>query len=233
MKPAIVIPTLNEKETIETLVFDILKKVQGDFLIVIVDDQSSDGTQEIIKNLEKNHPNIFALIRTTRRSFAQSYIEGFGFALSQGATHCIEMDADGSHRVADLVRMIQELQTHDVVVGSRYSKGGKTVNWPFSRQLLSRGGNIFAKATTGIPLTDITSGFVGYSKSVLERIAYRSITCEGYSFQIEMKWLCQKARIPLYEFPITFIERAQGYSKMSSKIVREAMIFCIQKIFRK
>ncbi len=173
MKPAIVIPTLNEKETIETLVFDILKKVQGDFLIVIVDDQSSDGTQEIIKNLEKNHPNIFALIRTTRRSFAQSYIEGFGFALSQGATHCIEMDADGSHRVADLVRMIQELQTHDVVVGSRYSKGGKTVNWPFSRQLLSRGGNIFAKATTGIPLTDITSGFVGYSKSVLERIAYR------------------------------------------------------------
>ena len=231
MKPAIVIPTLNEKETIEPLVSDILKKVQGDFLIVIVDDQSNDGTQEIIKNLEKNHPNIFALIRTTQRSFAQSYIEGFGFALSQGATHCIEMDADGSHRVADLVRMIQELQTHDVVIGSRYCRKGKTVNWPFSRQLLSRGGNIFAKITTGIPLTDITSGFVGYSKSVLERIAYASIRCEGYSFQIEMKWLCQKAYISLYEFPITFIERVYGHSKMSSKIVREAMMFCIQKIF--
>lgn len=233
MKPAIVIPTLNEKDTLERLVLDIVKNVPGEFLIVIVDDQSSDGTQEIIRRLESEYTNIFGIVRGGARSFAQSYIQGFQCALSKGATHCVEMDADGSHRVLDLVDIIQKLHAHPVVIGSRYCQGGKTLNWPLSRKLLSRGGNIFARMTTGIPLSDITSGFVGYSKSVLDRIAYASITCEGYSFQVEMKWLCYRAYIPLYEFPITFIEREQGYSKMSSKIVREAMLFCIKKMLRK
>lgn len=233
MNPAIVIPTYNEKENIQRLVEDIQKNLKENFFIVIVDDQSCDGTGDIIKNLERSYQNVFAVIRKAKRSFAQSYIEGFQFALAKGATHCIEMDADGSHRVQDLLRMINELVKHPIVVGSRYCRGGKTIHWPLLRQCISRGGNIFARVTTGIPITDITSGFVGYSKSVLASIPYSSINCEGYSFQVEMKWLCHKAAIPLCEIPIIFIERAQGYSKMSSNIVREAMVFCLKKLFQR
>lgn len=233
MYPAIVIPTFNERENIERLVSDIFEQSGTECMIVIVDDQSQDGTQEAIKNLEKKYPRLFGIVRTKQRSFAQSYCEGFHFAFLKGATHCIEMDADGSHRVPDLMRMIDALRSSPVVVGSRYCKGGKMLNWPLFRKFLSRGGNWFARCTTGIPLTDITSGFVGYERSVLERIPYQSIQCEGYSFQIEMKWLVCKAGIPLQEIPITFIEREQGVSKMSSRIVREAMLFCLKKFFKK
>jgi len=226
MKRLIIIPTYNELANAPILIERIFKHIP-DAHILIIDDGSPDKTGEKIKEIQRRYPGLFLLERASKSGLGSAYRTGFAWGLERGYESLIEMDADLSHRVRDLKKMIEaeELQPNtDLVIGSRWVSGGKTENWSKSRELLSRAANLYVRAMLGMGVKDSTAGFRIYSSSILERLNLEAIKSEGYSFQIEMTRAVYKLGGKMIEVPITFRERENGVSKMSKNIVREAML---------
>ena len=222
----IIVPTYNELVSAPLLVRRIFKHITNSDVLV-VDDGSPDKTADAIRKLQQEFPTLHLLERKTKLGLGSAYRLGFAWGLERGYEELIEMDADLSHRVRDLKKMIdeKELQPNtDLVIGSRWIPGGKTENWSKSRELLSRAANLYVRAMVGLGVKDSTAGFRIYSASMLKRLNMESIKSEGYSFQIEMTRAVHKLDGKIIEVPITFRERENGVGKMSKKIVGEAMI---------
>ncbi len=231
MKIIIVVPTYNEAENIEPITQEIFKYLP-DANILIIDDDSTDDTGKIAASLSQANHKIRSISRKGKaKSFAQSYIEGFKEALKNNADYIIQMDADFSHNPKYLPKILEESKNHDVVIGSRYIRGGKIENWSFWRRLVSRGGSIYSKLVAGLPFADSTSGFVGWRREALQKIDLGKINSDGYAFQIEMKFNAYKNNLKIKEIPITFTERKFGASKMRKRIVLEAAFFCLKLLF--
>ena len=222
----IIVPTYNELVNAPLLVRRIFKYLP-ESNILVVDDGSPDKTADAIRELQQEFPTLHLLERKTKLGLGSAYRLGFTWGLERGYEELIEMDADLSHRVRDLKKMIdaKELQPDvDLVIGSRWIPGGKTENWSRGRELLSRAANLYVRAMLGLGVRDSTAGFRIYSASMLKRLNMESIKSEGYSFQIEMTRAVHELNGKIIEVPITFRERENGVSKMSKKIVGEAMI---------
>jgi dolichol-phosphate mannosyltransferase len=222
----IIVPTFNELANAPILIERIFKHIPNSH-ILIIDDGSPDKTGEKIKEIQKSYPGLFLLERASKSGLGSAYRTGFAWGLERGYEELIEMDADLSHRVRDLKKMIEtkELQPNtDLVIGSRWMPGGKTENWSKSRELLSRAANLYVRAMLGMGVKDSTAGFRIYSSSILKKLNLDAIKSEGYSFQIEMTRAVYKLGGKIIEVPITFRERENGVSKMSKNIVREAML---------
>ena len=239
MEKLVIIPTYNEKDNIRKII-DAVFSLQQDFHILIVDDGSPDGTGNIVKSIQKEHPKeLFLTERSGKQGLGTAYIHGFKWALEKGYNYIFEMDADFSHNPADLVRLYEAcaVEGGDVAVGSRYVKGGKTENWPWDRAVLSRGASVYVRFVTWIHVKDATAGFVCYRRQVLESINLDAIRFVGYAFQIEMKFTAWKLGFLIKEVPITFKDRKEGYSKMSKGIIKEGVLGVLkiqwESLFRK
>ena len=221
----VVIPTYNEAENIEALLNSIFDTIYG-CEILVIDDCSPDKTAEICERLRKDHQHLHLMERNEKSGLGSAYRAGFVWALDREFEEVIEMDADGSHQVADLMRMI-DVKSRDpqagLVIGSRWIKGGSTHNWSKAREILSRVANKYVRFALGLGIHDATSGFRIYSATTLRKIDFGRIRSEGYSFQIEMTRAAKKTGTKIIEVPITFKERESGVSKMSRNIVFEAM----------
>ncbi|MCD6086597.1 MAG: polyprenol monophosphomannose synthase [Candidatus Hydrothermae bacterium] len=221
MKGVVVVPTYNERENIEELIEKTLS-TSPDIDILIVDDNSPDGTGEIAEKIAKENPRVKVLHRPGKMGLGSAYVEGFKWALKENYDFVMEMDADFSHNPEDIPRFIEKIKEYDLVIGSRYTDGVSVVNWPISRLLLSYFANIYARTVTGVPIMDLTGGFKCFRREVLESINLDTIMSDGYAFQIEMNYRAYKKGFKITEIPIIFIERRAGSSKMSKKIVWEA-----------
>lgn len=221
MKALVIIPTYNEIENIQNLVpeiFSLLPQIN----ILVVDDNSPDGTGAAVLEMQKKYPSVYLLSRPKKQGLGKAYIAGFQWGMERDFTHFIEMDADFSHRPLDLVKLHTALAAHDFVIGSRYVPGGRTVNWGVVRKFISKGGGLYSRLILGFPLRDWTGGFNGWRKDVLQGIHLQTVTSEGYSFQIELKYKALLVGFKAQEVPIVFEDRRVGQSKMSLKIVIEA-----------
>lgn len=226
MDKIVIIPTYNEKENIEKIIRKVMS-LDGDFHVLIVDDGSPDGTADIVRSLQNEFTTALHLVcRTGKLGLGTAYIHGFKWALERGYTFIFEMDADFSHNPDDLLRLYHACAQEgaDVAVGSRYVKGGKLVNWPLNRKLISKGGALYTKLITWMPVNDPTAGFICYRNTVLQKIPLDQVQFVGYAFQVEMKYRAWKLGFSIKEVPITFVDRTEGTSKMSSNIVKEAML---------
>ena len=221
MKTLIVIPTYNEKENIQTIVPAVLAQGLG-VDILVVDDNSPDGTGAIVREMQKSIPQLHLLSRPGKQGLGKAYIAGFRWGIDHGYEAITEMDADFSHRPEDLGLLLKKLENHDFAVGSRYIEGGRTVNWGLMRKIISRGGGIYARMILGFPLNDWTGGFNAWKKEVLLGIDLATVESNGYSFQIELKYKAMKKGFKGAESPIVFEDRRVGQSKMSLKSVIEA-----------
>lgn len=222
MKSLVIIPTYNEKENIANIIRAVFAKGYG-VHILVVDDNSPDGTAQIVKDLFSEFPaQLHLLSRPGKQGLGKAYIAGFRWGMDQGYEVLVEMDADFSHRPADLGPLLEVMKIADFAVGSRYVAGGRTVNWGLLRKLISRGGGLYSRLILGFPLNDWTGGFNAWKKEVLERIDLSSVQSNGYSFQIELKYKALKKGFRGAESPIVFEDRRVGHSKMSLKIVLEA-----------
>ncbi|MDP3093208.1 MAG: polyprenol monophosphomannose synthase [bacterium] len=222
---AIVIPTLNEADNVRSLCEKVFLYIP-DAAIIFVDDNSTDGTKEILAELAYRNGRIKPIFRQPPKSFAKSYLVGLRAALRQGASLIIQMDADFSHDPRYLPEILENLRDYHLVIGSRYIRGGGVKNWPWRRRFLSRAGNLFAKAMTGLKIGDLTGGFLGWQGGLLKKVLSGRLNVDGYAFLIEMKILAQEQHAKIREVPIVFVERRQGASKMSLKIIGEAILFC-------
>jgi len=226
VKKIVLIPTYNEKENITAILHAVLG-LSSDFHVLIIDDNSPDGTASIVESLMgKFLHRLFLLKRPGKQGLGTAYIEGFKWALDHNYDYIFEMDADFSHNPNDLDRLLQacELKGADVAIGSRYVKGGETENWPIDRKIYSLGGSAYTRIITGMPIKDPTAGFVCYKNEVLANINLDAIKFIGYAFQIEMKFAAWKLGYKIKEVPITFVDRKIGTSKMSKGIIKEAML---------
>lgn len=226
----IIIPTFNEKENIE----NIIKKVfslEKEFNILIVDDNSIDGTANIVKKLQKTYPKkLYIEERSKKLGLGTAYIHGFKWALSKSYEFIFEMDADFSHNPEDLIKLYNPVKNNegDLSIGSRYVKGVNIINWPMSRLLLSFFASKYVKIVTGMPIHDSTAGFKCYKKEVLQKIKLDKIQFVGYAFQIEMKFKAWKYGYKIIEVPVVFTDRKAGTSKMSGGIFFEAVLGVLQ-----
>jgi dolichol-phosphate mannosyltransferase len=192
--------------------------------LLIVDDNSPDGTGEIADKLAASDDRINVMHRTEKSGLAGAYKAGFAWGIERGFDYLVEMDADGSHRAVDLPKLLAAAPGHDLVIGSRWTKGGKVENWPWHRMMLSRWGNVYAQFMLASSTRDMTAGFRVYKASLLQRLDLENLSARGYSFQVEMTRKSEQAKARIVEVPITFIEREHGVSKMSRSIVIEAML---------
>lgn len=222
MKSLIIIPTYNEKENILPLMKAIFEQDAG-LEVLVVDDSSPDGTGAVVTEASKEDPRIHLLTREKKEGLGRAYIAGFQWGLNRGYDALVEMDADFSHRPVDLIKMLEKLKSCDFVVGSRYVTGGSTVNWGLIRKMISRFGGIYARTILGFPLQDWTGGFNAWKNKTLLAIQLDQVKSNGYSFQIELKYRALKAKCQGAEVPIVFEDRRVGQSKMSFKIVIEAL----------
>ena len=226
----VIIPTYNEKENIEAIIRAVFKQKKV-FHVLIVDDNSPDGTSEIVKSLQNEFPErLFLEVRKNKSGLGTAYIHGFKWALQNDYDYILEMDADFSHNPKDLVRLFNACAKDgaDASVGSRYSKGVNVVNWPMKRVLLSFFASKYVQFITGIPVRDTTAGFVCWTRKVLETINLDKIKFIGYAFQIEMKFKAWKMGFNIKEVSVIFTDRTQGESKMSGGIVYEALFGVIK-----
>jgi dolichol-phosphate mannosyltransferase len=223
VKMVVVVPTYNERDNIEKLVDQVLAQ-HSDIDILIVDDNSPDGTGEIVDRLAAANTRVQVLHRAGKLGLGSAYREGFAIALKNGADYIVEMDADFSHDPKVLTVFMDTMREADVVIGSRYLHGVSVVNWPIRRLMLSYFASVYTRMVTGLKLRDCTSGFKCFKRSVLESINMGAVRSDGYSFQIEMNFRCMERGFVLAEVPIIFIDRHAGTSKMSKQIVREAVL---------
>jgi dolichol-phosphate mannosyltransferase len=218
----VVIPTYNERENLEPIVARVQASVP-DAHVLVVDDNSPDGTGELADKLAADDERVHVLHRTAKNGLGAAYTAGFAWALAREFGVVVEMDADGSHAPEDLPRLLDALRTADLVLGSRYVPGGRVVNWPKHRELLSRGGNLYSRLALGVRINDITGGYRAFRRRVLEKLALDEVASQGYCFQVDLAWRTAQAGFRVVEVPITFTERRLGQSKMSGSIVREAL----------
>lgn len=222
-KTLVVTPTFNEADNIERLIGEVLSN-GNDIHILVVDDNSPDGTAEIVERLQKTNPRIHLLRRAGKMGLGTAYVAGFKYALSHTFDVVIEMDADLSHNPKEIPNFLKRIHNCDVVLGSRYTNGVRVVNWPIRRLILSYAANLYTRVITNMPVKDATSGFKCFRRSVLEAIDLDTIRSNGYAFQIEMTFLAWKKGFRICEIPIIFVDRQSGISKMSKKIVYEAAV---------
>ena len=225
MKKIVIIPTYNEKENIAAIINAVIV-LGNQYHVLVVDDGSPDGTANIVKELMQAHPDkIFIQERVGKLGLGTAYIHGFKWALANQYDYIFEMDADFSHNPLDLDRLLAACENGaDVAIGSRYVKGGATENWPLDRLIYSKGGSLYTRMITGMPVKDPTAGFICYKNKVLEAMQLDHINFIGYAFQIEMKFASWRLGFKLKEVPITFIDRKIGISKMSKGIIKEAVL---------
>lgn len=223
MRILIVIPTYNEIDNLEALTQAILAITPGDVDILVADDGSPDGTGQLADAISKQNTRVQVLHRPKKMGLGTAYVNGFRWGMARNYDAFIEMDADFSHDPKYLPRMIDLLQSHDVVIGSRYVPGGGTINWGLGRKLLSRGGSIYSRLILGASLRDFTGGFNGWRRPVLEAVNLDTLQSGGYSFQIELKYRAFMRNFRIIEFPIIFEDRKVGKSKMNRRIVLEAL----------
>lgn len=221
MKVLIIIPTYNEKENIERLISTVLTQHEA-IELLIVDDNSPDGTATLVENMMASEPRIHILKRPGKMGLGSAYVTGFKYALKEGYDYIMEMDADFSHNPNDVPKLIEAAQSNDLVIGSRYCNGINIINWPIERLLISYFASKYVRIITGMPIKDPTGGFKCFNRRVLEKIDLDNIHSEGYSFQIEMNYKAWVKGFRLKEVSIVFTERVDGHSKMSKKIVYEA-----------
>ena len=222
MSALICMPTYNEKENIRRIT-SAIHGVVPDVEILIIDDGSPDGTGEIADELSEGDERIHVLHRTEKAGLGPAYIAGFRWAIEKGYELIFEMDADFSHQPKYLPAMLEGLESNDVVIGSRYVSGGGTENWGLIRRLISRGGGIYARTILGVDIQDLTAGFIGWRREVLESIDLDTVEASGYVFQIEMKYRAHQRGFRIEEIPITFPDREVGESKMNAGIALEAV----------
>ena len=225
MKKIVIIPTFNEKENIAAIIHAVIV-LGNQYHVLVVDDGSPDGTANIVKELMQAHPDkIFIQERKGKLGLGTAYIHGFKWALDNQYDYIFEMDADFSHNPLDLDRLLAACENGaDLAIGSRYVKGGATENWPLDRLIYSRGGSLYTRIITGMPVKDPTAGFICYKRKVLASMQLDHIQFIGYAFQIEMKFAAWRLGFKLKEVPITFIDRKIGVSKMSKGIIKEAIL---------
>lgn len=234
-KYLVVMPTYNEIANLQHSV-DELFQYNSQVDLLVVDDGSPDGTGELADLIAKKQPKVRVLHRKTKEGLGPAYLAGFALAFAEKYDFIIEMDADGSHRASDLPMLIEASKNSDLVIGSRWVPGGAVVNWPLSRKLISRLGNLYTRIMLNSPIRDMTAGYRIYRTELLKKIDLSAVASHGYSFQVEMAWRSIKLDAAISEVPITFVEREQGVSKMTSAIVAEALWLVtkwgIARIFR-
>ena len=218
----VIIPTYNEREALPLIIARVRASVpEAD--ILVADDNSPDGTGGIADQLAANDDHIKVMHRLGKEGLGAAYLAGFAWALQEGYDVVCEMDADGSHQPEQLPRLLEALHTSDLVLGSRWVAGGATENWPKSRQLISRGGSFYTRMMLGVPLRDVTGGYRAFRADTLRALDLHEVASQGYCFQIDLAWRALQRGQRVTEVPITFVERTVGSSKMSRKIVVEAL----------
>jgi len=230
----VIIPTYNEIENIERIIRNVFSQ-KHDFHILVVDDNSPDGTASLVSLLQKEFDNkLFLEVRKNKSGLGTAYIHGFKWALQKDYEFIFEMDADFSHNPNDLIRLYNTCvkEKADVAIGSRYVKGVNVVNWPMKRVLMSYMASKYVKAITRMPIQDTTAGFVCYRRNVLEKINLNSIQFVGYAFQIEMKFKAYLLNFKIVEVPVIFTDRTRGESKLSSNIISEAVFGVLKMKFK-
>jgi dolichol-phosphate mannosyltransferase len=222
MKTLVIIPTYNEKENIGKIIPLVLEQ-DPDIEVLVVDDNSPDGTGKIVEEMIATNRRVKLIQRVKKSGLGTAYLAGFQYALENSYDYIFEMDSDFSHDPAYIPYFLSAIREADLVLGSRYIKGVNVVNWPITRLLLSYYANVYARWVTGLPVKDSTGGFKCFKKEVLEKIGLDRIHSNGYAFQIEMSFRAWKKGFKIKEIPIIFVDRREGESKMSKKIVREAI----------
>lgn len=218
----VVIPTYNEAENIEPIVERTLAATPGTD-VLIVDDNSPDGTGDVGDKLAELHDEVHVLHRSGKDGFGRAYRAGFGWALAHDYDAVVEMDADGSHRPEDLPRLLDRLDDADIAMGSRWIPGGRVENWPWRRTVLSRGGNLYIRRALGLKLRDATGGFRAFRRDALERLTCDGLESRGYCFQVDLARRAEDAGMSAVEVPIVFRERERGESKMSPAVIVESL----------
>jgi dolichol-phosphate mannosyltransferase len=227
VKTIVVIPTYDERENVVPMAEAVLKSGAG---LLFVDDNSPDGTGAAIDALCAADARIHALHRERKEGLGRAYVAGFARALELGAEKIVQMDCDFSHNPADIARLTAE--NAELTIGSRYVKGGSTPGWPFRRRLISRLGGVFIRTVTGMPLKDPTGGFKCWTREALEKIDFATVDSKGYSFQLEMNHRAWKAGLKISEIPISFTDRAAGYSKITAGIAKESIKIALKLRFK-
>lgn len=222
MRTLVIVPTYNEAGNIEAIIHAVLG-VSSQNDVLVVDDNSPDGTANIVEDLSRLEARIHLIRRSKKNGLGTAYVAGFKYAIEHGYDYVVEMDADFSHDPKDIAKFHEALRDADVVIGSRYAFGVSVLNWPMKRLLLSYAGNLFARYVTGVPVCDMTSGFKAFKIDALKSINLDSVRSNGYAFQVEMNVRAFRSGFKIREVPIVFTERRVGVSKMSKKIVFEAV----------
>jgi dolichol-phosphate mannosyltransferase len=222
VKTRVLVPTYQELHTLPSIIHRIFETIPN-IDVLVIDDHSPDGTGKLADELSQKYSNLKVLHRSQKNGLGSAYVDGFKASLDDYEV-LVEMDADGSHDPQDLKRILEEIPNYDCVLGSRWVPGGKVVNWPLSRQILSRGGNLYARKMLGFDIGDSTGGFRAYKTSALRNIDLNLIDSQGYCFQVDMVRRLVSQGLKIKEVPITFTERTIGTSKMSRNIVLEAFV---------
>jgi dolichol-phosphate mannosyltransferase len=231
-KTLVVTPTFNEADNIEKFIGQVLAQ-HPSVEMLIVDDNSPDGTAAIVERMMERDPRIHILKRPGKMGLGTAYVDGFRYAIREGYDYIFEMDADFSHNPEEVPRFLEKAKEYDLVIGSRYTGGVRVVNWPIRRLILSYSANVYTRIITGMPLKDATGGFKCFRRRVLEAIDLDRVHSNGYAFQIEMNFKAYSKGFRLCEHPIIFADRTSGQSKMSRKIVYEAVFMVWKLKFRK
>jgi dolichol-phosphate mannosyltransferase len=219
----VIIPTYNESENIARII-NRTRKAVPDAHILIADDNSPDGTGKLADDIASADDHVHVMHRLGKEGLGAAYLAGFEWGINEGYEVLVEMDADGSHQPEQLPELLNALADADLVLGSRWVQGGEVLNWPKSREVLSRGGNLWTRIMLGIPLRDATGGFRAFRRKTLLELGLDNVASAGYCFQVDLAWRALKAGFRVVEVPITFIEREYGDSKMSKRIVIEALV---------
>lgn len=228
MKTLIISPTYNESKNIADLIEHVFT-LDENYHLLIVDDNSPDGTGDLVESYQQQFPNLHLERRPGKAGLGTAYKFGFKWALDRDYQAIVQMDADGSHDTKEIPKMVSELERKDIIIGSRYIQGVSVVNWPIRRLILSYGANVYSKIITGMPIKDATGGFKAWQRKVLASIDLNSVRSQGYSFQIEMNFRAWQKGFSIGEHPIIFIDRTVGESKMSKAIMIEA-IFMVWRL---
>lgn len=219
----VIIPTYNEAENLP-LIIGRVREAAPDVDILVADDNSPDGTGGIADGIAAGDAHVQVMHRAGKQGLGAAYLAGFAWGLERGYDVLVEMDADGSHRPEDLPRILAALEGADVVLGSRWVPGGKVVNWPYHRKVLSKGGNFYTRMVLGIPVRDATGGYRAFRASALRELDLADVDSQGYCFQVDLAWRALQRGLRVKEVPITFVEREIGTSKMNQRIVVEALV---------
>jgi dolichol-phosphate mannosyltransferase len=221
-KDVVVVPTFNEAENVTRLVTEVRETVPA-LDVLVVDDSSPDGTGKIVEELGRRDPHVRLLTRPGKQGLGRAYVAGFKACLEAGYDVICQMDCDFSHQPKYLLEFLKLIETYDVVIGSRYARGGETENWPFRRKVLSKGGNLYARTILGVPVSDLTGGFKCWRRAVLEAVDLDTVQAGGYAFQMEMNFRTHRKGFKIKEIPITFPDRTAGESKLVGGIFWESL----------